>query len=438
MLNSLSILNFVTATLGFVVASMLIFSKGQNRFVNFFLGVGFFGIAYRSLSNYALNRDLVENSFLMGSVSFIYYVIPVCIYLYFRSVVRDEQSLKKTDWLHFILPGMAFVLFVYYIIEGISVSGGLRLPVSHTAFGNITGFPFYIQPGVHAIVLFGMCLYYLIASYCNVFSKLKRKDGEHLQRKQMRVWIFTLLMVCSVLVVIIFFGVMLKLLFNIEIDFSIGADIMRSLTLMYIFTRVLFKPDLLYGLPDLATQLPVVDIYPSEIIYPHEIVLETSNNEADIPVEQEIESDKKEKPLYFDKHGWIHFQGNEEEENLNKLPASIEKDKVIYYIKRINDYLEQTPYTNENFDMKSISGELQAPLYHIEYLFRYYNKYSFSEFRNVMRVQYVLKELETGVPQNYTIEAIGLKAGFNSRSSFFRVFKTITGKTPKQVLDSTE
>src|SRR5690606_10603920 len=92
-----------------------------------------------------------------------------------------------------------------------------------------------------------------------------------------------------------------------------------------------------------------------------------------------------QKETYFDSFGWIHerYAGRTENHAQGGL-SPIEKDKVVFYIDRINQYLLRAPYTDPGFDMKTISEALQYPLYHIEYLFRYYNQYSFPEFRNIM------------------------------------------------------
>ncbi len=431
----LSYLNLATSILGFIVFILLIFSAKQNRFVNFFLGVGFLVSAYRSFSLFALEESLVNNTFIMGSISYIYYFIPVCIYIYFRAVINDEQSLKKTDWIHFLAPFLAIVLLIYYFTEGYLDTGTLSLPVNNSVFDNSTDLSFYIQPGVHALIIFILATIYVFFAWRLVFTKLMRNAKEHPQVTKMRGWILTLLITFSLLLLVLFFGGILKLIFNKDIIPLINPDIARSAILIFIFSRVLFKTDLLYGIPDLKTHLPIVDSVPVALE-----VVEPDSKQDTRPIESrytDLEPATGEQELYFDRFGWIHMKEDDLSENVQSAnPGSIEKDKVIVYINAINHYLEKAPYINPDFDIKSISSELQSPLYHIEYLFRYYNKYSFSEFRNAMRVQYVLDNFNKGLMKNYTLEAIGLKAGFSSRSSFFRVFKVVTGKTPKQVLDS--
>lgn len=435
MLSNLSILNFITAVLGFAVSFILIFSNGQNRFANFFLGGGFFVIAYRSFSIYALQQNLVNANFIIGPVSFIYYLIGPMIYLYFRSVIEDKQSLKKHDWIHFILPSMAIILLIYYLICGVFKFGYLKLPISNAPFGNDTGFDFYVQPGQHALLLLGTCAFYLILSWREVFIKLKRTTGEHPQVNKIRTWLVTLLVIFSLLILVVAYGAILNIFFKRLLTPIINLDLARSFILVFIFTRVLFKRDLLYGIPDLKTGLPIVDMLPSAPLLDSLL----PDIEAEMPATfKKYTQDNRN--LYFDEFGWIHLHDLENEKlDFHNIPnASIEKDKVIDYIKRIGDYLKTAPYRNPDFDLKAISEELHTPLYHIEYLFRYYNKYSFSEFRNLIRVQHVLKEMDKGISHNFTIEAVGLEAGFNSRSSFFRVFKAVTGKTPKQALEELE
>ncbi|MDI1233636.1 MAG: AraC family transcriptional regulator [bacterium] len=427
-------MNLVTAILGFVVSAMLLLSASRNQFVNIFLGVGFFAMAYRSLSNYIIAYQLMDNTFLVGHVSFVYYFIGPSIYLYFRSVLNDEQSLSKRDWLHFLLPVWAILLLLYYLIEGSIIFGKFYLQASTSVSNNVTPYSFYLQPIYHVVLIVAQCFIYTVLSWRLVHLKLKTKKNEHPQLKKVRTWIITFLSSFTLLLIIAFTGAFLKIVFNIEKKFLFNVDFVRSVFLIYLFTRVLFKNDLLYGMPNLKTELPVIDSLPP--------------NELEEPIDKENSADTLKinansviittpNHVHFDSNGWIKPHEAMISEVFSQISPSgtLETDKVLDYINRINEYLEKKPYTSVDFDIKSICTELKAPLYHIEYLFRYYNKYSFSEFRNVMRVNYVLKQFEAGSSQNFTIEAIGLNAGFSSRSSFFRVFKQITEKTPKQVSD---
>lgn len=58
-----------------------------------------------------------------------------------------------------------------------------------------------------------------------------------------------------------------------------------------------------------------------------------------------------------------------------------------------------------------------------------------NELINHYRIQYVLKCLEEGQHVQYNILSIGYSAGFASKSTFYRVFKNMTGRTPSEYID---
>ena len=70
----------------------------------------------------------------------------------------------------------------------------------------------------------------------------------------------------------------------------------------------------------------------------------------------------------------------------------------------------------------------------VDYLSKAINKNrnkTFVEFINEYRVTEAKRLLCGKEIEFLTIEAIGLEAGFNSKSTFFRVFKQQTGVTPQ-------
>lgn len=58
--------------------------------------------------------------------------------------------------------------------------------------------------------------------------------------------------------------------------------------------------------------------------------------------------------------------------------------------------------------------------------------YSFVNFYRVEKSKVLLKL----IPDTYVIESIIEESGFNSRSTFFRVFKEFTGETPGHFLQN--
>lgn len=435
-MQNVNILTLLVAILGFVVSFLLIFSRGQNQFVNRFLGITFWVVAFRSLSVFAVNEDYSNNNYFVGYASCFFYIIPPGFYLYFRSIILDEQSLRKNDYRHFLMPVLAFCLLFFYVIRTLIVKGNLDIPDNQIIDNTVVEFPGHIIPKYHLYALCLLCAFYVVKSWLLVFFKLKKKNHEHIQIKKVRTWIYTLLITCTLLMLVLFYNAALVLLIKKEISQYYKPDNIRSFILTLLFTRVLFKPDLLYGIPQMETNLPEIDLIPGNAIVP------SLNVENENPKENSLDDNsndrKSDDDLYFDKNGWIdtnRLHAFVKLQMADVVSIPIEEDKVIAYINKINEYIETEPFKNQDFDMKTIASELNIPLYHIEYIFRYYNRFSFPEFRNFLRVRYVLDVLKLGIPKNYTMEAIGAQAGFSSRSSFFRVFKQVSGKTPKQYLE---
>lgn len=58
--------------------------------------------------------------------------------------------------------------------------------------------------------------------------------------------------------------------------------------------------------------------------------------------------------------------------------------------------------------------------------------HTFKELTNAYRVKYAAEKIEEGYLDRYTMDALGKEAGFNSRVTFFNVFKKEFGVCPKE------
>ena len=116
-----------------------------------------------------------------------------------------------------------------------------------------------------------------------------------------------------------------------------------------------------------------------------------------------------------------------DEKYKNSLLTTSQKEDIK---KRIILYFDkQKPYLNPDLSMDILSENISIPKYHITEVLNTELGNNFFGFVNKYRVEAVKEMLDN--PKNpYSIEAIGYECGFNSKSSFFTVFKKLTGMTP--------
>jgi AraC-like DNA-binding protein len=121
-------------------------------------------------------------------------------------------------------------------------------------------------------------------------------------------------------------------------------------------------------------------------------------------------------------------------ERYSQSQLSTEKKDDIK--KRLLVYFNtKSPYLNPELNMDMIAIDLGVPKYQITEVLSMEVGKNFFHFVNEYRVNEV-KKLLCDPKNKFSIEAIGYECGFSSKSSFFTVFKKITGQTPLQFRNS--
>jgi AraC-like DNA-binding protein len=101
--------------------------------------------------------------------------------------------------------------------------------------------------------------------------------------------------------------------------------------------------------------------------------------------------------------------------------------------KEIDRYIrENQRFLDTNLGMEKLAEELSMSTSNLSKLVNQYAQQNFSDYINSFRVMEAKKLLESEEYSLYTIVAIGLECGFNSKSTFYSAFNKFTGQTPTQ------
>ena len=104
------------------------------------------------------------------------------------------------------------------------------------------------------------------------------------------------------------------------------------------------------------------------------------------------------------------------------------KDLILHW------FQQDQPFREEDFSLQRMSEFLQHPVYKIQQCLKEDFSSTFTELRNQYRVQYAQVLLEDESHRHLKIETIAQMAGFKNRSTFYKVFRDYTGKTPSEFL----
>jgi AraC-like DNA-binding protein len=118
------------------------------------------------------------------------------------------------------------------------------------------------------------------------------------------------------------------------------------------------------------------------------------------------------------------------------LNSNLSPENKYLIRQKIVDYFEkEKAYLNPDLNMNLLSKSLGIPKYQITEVLNTDIGKSFFNFVNFYRVEAV-KLMLSDSSNKFSIEAIGYDCGFSSKSSFYTVFKSMTGKTPVSYRES--
>ena len=159
----------------------------------------------------------------------------------------------------------------------------------------------------------------------------------------------------------------------------------------------MYKRQILYGIPQLNTSNPVY-------------------KKLDLNSNSTLNSDKETKKVYKT------FEL--EDAYLAQINVLVEK------------YIKTNPFVQDKFSLSVLTSETKIPTHHLNLYFKNYLNTSFNVWKNKLKIDYALGLIESGILNQITIEAIALKSGFKSYSNFFTVFKSQTGISPSDYIES--
>lgn len=111
--------------------------------------------------------------------------------------------------------------------------------------------------------------------------------------------------------------------------------------------------------------------------------------------------------------------------------SDLKSEKEEASFRKINEYVLQNQcYLNPNLGMEKLADELDMGTSTLSMLINSYGDCNFPDYINGLRVEKAKKILVHPDFTSYTIVAIGLECGFNSKSTFYSAFRKFTGSTP--------
>jgi AraC-like DNA-binding protein len=384
----LFILVFVFGTIGLVVAAILFISNRNETFSARVLA-GYLFCASIILLNYDLtNTDFfLDFPHLWRTVAWASFCAPPLAYLYVRTVLEQEFRFRKTDFI-FFLPA---VIYMLTMVPFLILDTPRKLEILEKLMSDHTLIPKEpegsLPQGWGFLFRTGYGLVMAVAQYA-LLAKTRKKIlmGKYpvKQNRDTFNWLFYFTLVMSLSYLLLFAETVLHVSSFIDLNrliiLTIGANI------FFICTYLLVRPNILYGMTGwLQEQVKQAGT---------QTTLATQNSGA------------------------------------KQTTLSVEQ-KLEYKTALQNHFRDNKPFLRASYKIGELSKELYIPGYQLStFINQEYGK-NFNELINDHRVDY-LEELLHSNPDKfqYTLEALGKMAGFNSRSAFIAAVKKKTGKPP--------
>ena len=151
------------------------------------------------------------------------------------------------------------------------------------------------------------------------------------------------------------------------------------------------------------------------------------------------------KPLAYGS-GWVASDGEDSprllsrkilESNGSATASEAPPDsRDDWAIQELTELMEgQKLYRTPKLSVQDVADRLHLSPKYVSALINQHFRVNFSDFVNRHRVEEVKRGIDNDPSDAYTLLALGLDAGFNSKSAFYQTFRQFVGQTPAQYRD---
>ena len=124
-------------------------------------------------------------------------------------------------------------------------------------------------------------------------------------------------------------------------------------------------------------------------------------------------------------------QNGEKKEAEKYYKSGLKDSQSEKYLRKLLSYMEtDKPFLDGNLTIHDLSAKTGIARHHITQVLNERYKRNFFTFINEYRVKEVIERFSNPKYNLYTILAIAMDAGFNSKTTFNSIFKSQTGLTP--------
>jgi AraC-like DNA-binding protein len=374
-----SIFILFTSLLGLITVSIMLFSINSNRIINLYLVLIILITCSRLilLGTFNLGFQGYSKDFIGPLKSLIIFIIPFW-FLYFKSLVKDNKIFSKIDLVHLISP----LLFSIYIFT-----------VYYLGYENNVTFRLF-----NFVFLILFSIFYCIKSFKilnkHIWNISKKDQTKHL--KLMRNWTIFIYGLTLLLVI--------RLLLSFTIEFFSNKNLtgetfvlIQSIAWLITFIKIIISPEILYGVPKLQKRSNS-DYNKSIAIHPF----------------------------------WNIYQDSTSNLKDNKLKIKIDS-KVLNLIKEIEFLSVHCKFfRNQKMKIDDVANEMNIPLSHLVYLFKYHCQLTFTEYKTYIKIDDAKQLIESGFLGTNTLESLAIEVGFSSYNPFFIAFKKLTALSPNE------
>ena len=369
--------------MGFLTIFLILIRYRSNRITNIYLVIIFGIVSTRMvvIGTFNLENNDVITTLLEKYNNLLIVIIP-CTYLYFLNLIHDKKRIELNNLKHFSIP------LLFNLIDYALDNSYLSLVKNN--------FYYYIFFALYTIV-------YLVLNY-NLLNKniWNRKGDISIVVKQNQliknwsVFLFSIFLVNALRTIVVLFW---------EINnqnYSFGASFLWITAILWlsIYFKIIISPEILYGYTFLNSKI-------------------NENKKSDKPI------------LSFWTTKTIIEITNIQDKQLNDKI----KEAIPEYIKLIEQFsFHNQTFRNKGFVISDLSNKLNIPKSHLNFLFKYHSKISFSEYKKIVRIHDSLALINEGYLTTNTFDSLAKEVGFKSYNTFFVSFKNYTGVTPQEFL----